>query len=226
MKPLILIIASTLISASLIGQNNFLNKNVALKLYINQTESYSFSPFAMPVVSGAIIIPTKVGNFHEVELSGIKLTNDETFSIYRFNMRYEYNLVFRKNTDHKFIPSIGFGTRIGYRKFERKTDLGNMEKYAYTSFGLKPEITPRLTYSPDNNWMFDINMPISVLSLTKGSHSGGQWHSPLYNKSTYLTAREKIEDALSLRIGVAYKIKVKPTVTSKLLLQAVQSLRW
>lgn len=231
-----------LICTSSQAQNSFLDYKMALKIYNQstyeaQTRSYPSGDSTMSTIfetnkSFQIIQPTlafqwKSGsnNFHEVEISGIRVgkygtrteREDSTTGLREtvagqdvsqtsLAIRYEYIVNFNKKSDHKLVPSLGFGAGTNYGRHKSEPYISNSFPVTQTQVSLKLFLTPRLTYYFNSKLFMDLNIPVCVSDLnTTVFHVENPAFTSRQQKNTdyTFTGFPKI---VSGRIGVGLKL--------------------
>ncbi len=168
---------------------------------------------------------SKKNNFHEIELTNFILRNNKSkdeivndssgtkqtkissrTTTALISVRYEYILNFNKSKDTRFVPSLGFGVRPFYKQEDIKIDvpasLPSSEKY----IGLSTYITPRLTYYVSSKLFIDINIPLSIFSMSYNTELLDNPAIPKDNRTVHSLNFDELTNVFSGRIGVGLKL--------------------
>jgi hypothetical protein len=223
------------------AQNSFLNYRMAVKGYNQSTYetrersygtgdtnvTYYESYRSFQLIQPAIAFQWKSGksNFHEIEVSGIRLGKQGTKTdqydkrtnvrqtvggadIFQTSLavRYEYILNFNKKADHKLVPSLGFGAGTQYSRVKQEPHISNSFPTASTQVSLKLYLTPRLTYYLNSKLFLDVNIPVCVSDWnTTVFHVENPAFTPSQQRSTNSTVTG-FPKILSGRIGIGLKL--------------------
>lgn len=120
---------------------------------------------------------SKCNNFHEIELTSIKLgkigtqteiindttNNSQTISgsdlkSTIISARYEYFLNFNKTKESKLIPSVGFGLNPYFIQNNYLPKVSNVFTNYEVKFGMKTFISPRITYFVTSKIFIDFSL--------------------------------------------------------------------
>lgn len=157
----------------------------ALKLYATETMTrypgnfngdlqYRLQPGA------ALMVRTRKGNYHEVELSKLDIRRNVTefpqplYSSYRqlyqesqvaIAMRYEYIIPFIKRPGARFVPSLGVAAMPYFERIALVPYLTPYYSMATTSVGIRTFIVPRLQVNITKRLFADVNIPICTTDM-------------------------------------------------------------
>jgi len=195
------------------------NTDISRNEYTKEIHGFNFSP--------ALVFYTKKGNSSEIEISRLDYSNklkkeytllDSTgvllnvisgnvqkqFELY---LRYEYKLRLFKNKDWKKLkPIIGF-SGTPFVLWEKTEPLLNTEfEMSRTIVGLYLSVIPRIEYSINERWYFDLNIPVAL----------GTYHfTSIRNEDPSLSLEDRTKDfidfyntpvSFAIRFGIGFRI--------------------
>lgn len=184
---------------------------------------YSSLQFVQPRL--AFRWQAKGANFHEVEISQIRFNNfkDETRknndrtktsepysgmmrNEFYLALRYEFTYTIYKDKDTRLKPSIGLAVSpsIGRERREPFSPLSFIT--SNTSLGASLFLIPRATYDLTKQWFLDFNIPVNLASIqTNFIRVENPAFTPEQQKNR-TTNFEAFPSAITMRIGVGYKL--------------------
>ncbi|MHB1277017.1 MAG: hypothetical protein ACYC1Q_01305 [Bacteroidia bacterium] len=223
------------------AQNSYLNYRMAIKAYNQstyerQTRSFRTSDTTttyfetnrlFQIIQPTLAFQWKSGksNFHEVEISGLRVGKRETQTeqvenatnksetvagqdVFQTSLafRYEYQLNFKNKGDRKLVPCVGFGAGTIFNRYRSEPHFPNSFPSSNTQINLRLFLTPRLIYYLGSKLFLDVNVPITITDLnTTIFKVKNPAFTPVQQKYTdqTFTGFPKI---YSLRIGVGLKL--------------------
>lgn len=199
MKKITLVLLVSSVSLGAAAQNTYLDYGLAFKVYNvtsyvqrtystqvtsvdGQTEEIKTRQRDWQYFSPAVAVQwkTKQKDFHEVEISDLRVNQRKNISINgseafpfpqdpydRFSsslqLRYEYILTFVKKKMSRVVPALGFGINP-YMAVTRNVPRDAMAfKSREIEAGSRFCITPRLTVHISNRFYAELNIPVGIL---------------------------------------------------------------
>lgn len=166
------------------------------------------------------------GNFHEIELSRLKInqeysrriysdynTNDSSVHIltqpdkwktdFQISMRYEYDiLLFKKNSESKFRAYLGMGLSPYFTQLSVNELKSTAFPFKQQIIGANMSFIPRFNYFFNENWFVDLNVPLDILGYrftnTHVSNPGLELDDRTYQKSQMIAFPLNIQARLGL----------------------------
>lgn len=169
------------------------NYKYAIKAYASglltpyNNDGYNWRPLAEsydyvhPSVS--VMIQTKRGNYHELELSEIDFKHTDIsqrfkqpnggylyqtrykLSDTRIALRYEYIINLIKRSNARLVPSVSWAAMPYFNKFAQRPYSSVDYPITTTVLGVKSFITPRLQMNISKRVFADVNVPICLIDM-------------------------------------------------------------
>ncbi len=187
--------------------------------YRPQAETYDF---VHPSVS--VMIKTKRGNFHELEISEVdfKKTDitqrlqDQSGNYYymlnykvndtRLALRYEYIIALIKRDNAKLIPSVGWAAMPYYYRFAQVPYITSDYPITTTILGVRSFITPRMQLNVSKRVFIDANVPICILDMGTTKQDIANPTIPLWAQKYSIVDLQAVPRYFSARLGLGVKI--------------------
>lgn len=144
-------------------------------IFSGSSNDYKFN------LSPAIDLFDSNGNFHEFELQHLafgKFSNLNCFSngtsggyffgyigkAFNTAFRYEYNVLLN-HSDSKWRAYLGLGATAFYSRHAQFPEVSSIFPTKNTDWGTRLSVVPRLSYSINEKWFVELNIPITVMAL-------------------------------------------------------------
>ena len=210
--------SALILSNSPVLYENVFYNNKNIKTF-NKDAKYLNPTFAFQV-------KTKGGNFREIELTSFKLNNQNnriveyTDTTYRnFNtiggfenrnlslsLRLEHIKVFRKSSDKRLIPAIGYGIM----PFIYHTSLLPKASVFYqtmsSNIGFSAFVCPRINYYFKNKLFLTLNLPLTIMSFEIENQKTDNPNIPLRNRSVTVFNFNSLNTNFYPRLGIGIKL--------------------
>jgi hypothetical protein len=223
MKVCILIALLVFFQASCFGQNESDARSFLLKLNVNYSRKYPTEGYSFGNLAPAIMIKSKRGIFHEVELNRLmvdrtvneinnsqgQLVGGHDNRIFEAGVRYQFT--WSATRGGKLRPQVGLSWLTSYT--HNKTIPLSLNAYTrYTSrISETIDIVPQLRYNLYGEFFVDLGFPVRILSAGYLFQRIENPSIPLRNQKNgeyyidYLTPRRSLQQ-LQIRFGIGLKI--------------------
>lgn len=209
------------------------NYKQAVKAYVSglftpNHNKYNWRPIAVPFdyvhPSAAVMIQTKRGNYHELELSQLSFGRTEestgikdTNSAYKYRtdyrlyhtaiaLRYEYIIMLNKRKEARFATSIGWSAMPYFERLSVMPYITSFYPMMTMNLGVRSFIVPRLIVNVSERVFLDANLPLCVLDMGTTSQNIQNPTLPAAAQKYSVWNLELMPGYFSARLGLGVKL--------------------
>lgn len=188
---------------------------------INQYGNAGSNRFGILHPSIAIVWRSKKRYFHEIELANLNIAkpitefkeikntvlqdhikNKSAIKSTAIAIRYEYIIAFANNLKSKWVPSLGIGLQPYLNLLRVQPIMSSLFPIDKSEYGMKFFIAPRLSYSINNKFFIDLNMPINTTNFYFQKENYKNPSLPIENQKTDLFGFLSLPNNYNLRLGL------------------------
>lgn len=196
-------------------------------LYGTQNLGFTLEPSNRRILHPSFAFLWKAGSnsFHEIELTWIEINKTESKTIFyipdysssgfidgmvitrnMISLRYEYILAINNPDDKKMKVSFGAGINPFYSDIHQEHFISNRFPTQERNIGAHFQITPRVNYFISEKFFFDLNVPLSLLTVRNTLFHKQDPGLTTENARRNFTSAKLFPQYYSLRIGVGLMV--------------------